>query len=244
MKLFKRILVISSRILIVLAVVAGVVYALRSDEGTCKGIVVNIKSIDGDNLMTVAEVESRIKKSDIIGKTFEYIDLLSIESKIKKMPYVQTVNAVAGISGDLNINITQCQPIARLINTNGDARYLTADSSKLVKVSKDGSIRVPVVMGDLRFTDKKMIGDLELLLAEIKRNEFMSSYTQQILVEGNGRFSIVGLTGSHKVEVGRTDNLQDKFNRLERFYDKGLSKAGWDKYSVVSIEFDKQVVCR
>lgn len=245
MKTFKRILIIFSRVLIVVAVIAGVVYALKSDDGICNNIVVNIKgTTDVDRLMTEGEVEKLIGKDGIVGKRFGDIDLLKIERKVKGMKYVKSVNAVAGISGDLNINITEHKIIARLINENGDSMYLTADSSKLIGVSKNGSVRVPIVMGKIGFNDKKKISDLELLIREIDKNDFMKSYVQQIIVDDDRRYSIVGLVGNHIVELGRLDNLKDKFERLERFYENGLNKVGWDKYRIISVEFDSQVVCK
>lgn len=33
-------------------------------------------------------------------------------------------------------------------------------------------------------------------------------------------------------------------SRLENFYKYGLSKAGWDKYSYINLEFDNQIICK
>ena len=32
--------------------------------------------------------------------------------------------------------------------------------------------------------------------------------------------------------------------RLEKFYKYGLSEAGWNKYSYISLEFDNQIICK
>ena len=36
---------------------------------------------------------------------------------------------------------------------------------------------------------------------------------------------------------------QKKMDRLEKFYKYGLSKAGWNKYSYIDLEFDNQIIC-
>ena len=38
--------------------------------------------------------------------------------------------------------------------------------------------------------------------------------------------------------------VDKKMQRLEKFYKYGLSEAGWNKYSYISLEFDNQIICK
>ncbi len=38
--------------------------------------------------------------------------------------------------------------------------------------------------------------------------------------------------------------MEKKLQRLEKFYRYGLSVAGWNKYSYISVEFDNQIICK
>ena len=50
--------------------------------------------------------------------------------------------------------------------------------------------------------------------------------------------------GDHVVYLGQPVNLQEKLDRLEKFYRYGLSQAGWNKYSYINLEFNNQIICK
>ena len=58
-----------------------------------------------------------------------------------------------------------------------------------------------------------------------------------------GDVELVPRVGNHVVYLGRLDGYEHKLARLKEFYEKGLSRVGWDKYSRISVEFDNQVIC-
>jgi cell division protein FtsQ len=53
---------------------------------------------------------------------------------------------------------------------------------------------------------------------------------------------MVPLVGNHTVRLGNAENIEEKFNRLFTFYKQVLSKTGFDKYPVLDVEFDGQVI--
>ena len=55
---------------------------------------------------------------------------------------------------------------------------------------------------------------------------------------------MVPRVGRHLLEIGSADNVGEKLDRLMHFYRKGLDEIGWNKYSVISVAYDGQVVCR
>ena len=65
-----------------------------------------------------------------------------------------------------------------------------------------------------------------------------------ILTLADGSIEIVPRVGEHIIYLGRPINMENKLTRLEKFYRYGLSKAGWNKYSYISIEFDNQIICK
>ena len=50
--------------------------------------------------------------------------------------------------------------------------------------------------------------------------------------------------GDHIVYLGAPIDIPQKLDRLEKFYRYGLSMAGWNKYSYISLEFDNQIICK
>ena len=37
--------------------------------------------------------------------------------------------------------------------------------------------------------------------------------------------------------------MEEKFNKLEIFYSEGLNYVGWNKYSIIKLDYNGQVVC-
>ncbi|MDE5708217.1 MAG: hypothetical protein K2I32_01995, partial [Alistipes sp.] len=55
---------------------------------------------------------------------------------------------------------------------------------------------------------------------------------------------LVPRSGRHTVRFGRIAEIEEKFDRLLRFYEGGLSRIGWDEYRTIDVRYSDQVVCR
>ena len=66
----------------------------------------------------------------------------------------------------------------------------------------------------------------------------------QLNVLSDGSVEMVPRVGNHVIYLGKPVNLSQKLDRLEKFYRYGLSKAGWNKYSYINLEFDNQIICK
>jgi hypothetical protein len=66
---------------------------------------------------------------------------------------------------------------------------------------------------------------------------------QQIHVKNYKHIELIPLTGDHVIVIGEPRDIEDKLNRLTIFYKEGLDKAGWNKYSIIDLNYADQVVC-
>lgn len=86
------------------------------------------------------------------------------------------------------------------------------------------------------------------MIHHIIADSFLNADVTQIVATGDKRSSlqlaIIPRSANVTVDLGTTENLERKLATLRRFYDKGLSRIGWDKYSKISLRYDGQVVCR
>ena len=73
---------------------------------------------------------------------------------------------------------------------------------------------------------------------------FWHSQIEQINVLPDGSVEMIPRVGDHIVYLGQPTHLKEKLTRLEKFYRYGLSKAGWNKYSYINIEFNNQIICK
>lgn len=65
----------------------------------------------------------------------------------------------------------------------------------------------------------------------------------QTMPSGALEIELIPRSGDYTILFGRLENVEEKFEKLLHFYEDGLNKVGWDKYSTINIKYDGQVVC-
>jgi cell division protein FtsQ len=109
------------------------------------------------------------------------------------------------------------------------------------------SARVPVFTS---FPDKKILSSKDsMLLSDIKvtanfivNDPFWMSQVAQIDITPDRKFEMIPVIGNHLVKLGNGENIDQKFMRLLIFYKEVLSKTGFDKYKVINVQYEGQVV--
>ena len=84
-------------------------------------------------------------------------------------------------------------------------------------------------------------------VSSICEDSFWSAEVVQFVADttsmGAISLRLVPRSGDFIIEFGTLDNGAEKLAKLEYFYDAGLSHIGWDKYRVVDVRYNKQVIC-
>ena len=78
----------------------------------------------------------------------------------------------------------------------------------------------------------------------INNDEFWKSETTQLNILADGSVELVPRVGDHIAYLGQPKRITKKLERLRKFYRYGLTQAGWNKYSRVSVEYDNQIICK
>ena len=77
----------------------------------------------------------------------------------------------------------------------------------------------------------------------LQKNKFWDSQIEQIHVNSKLDIELVPRVGNHYIILGKIEDYKENLTKLKLFYDKGLNKVGWNKYSVINLKFKDQVVC-
>ncbi len=194
-----------------------------------------------------------------IGQYISQINTQQIESLVYKHPAIKEARVYKTITGCVNIEVLQRQPLLRIINRYGDTYYIDEDG-KAMPWSNHFTARVLVANGNIgnRFDFSKYRGinilndsissyhilkDLYELAVFIQDNKFWRAYFEQVYVEDDGNFELIPRVGGHLIIFGKTENMEEKFSNLKQLYALGLPNEGWNKYSVINLKFRNQVVC-
>ena len=165
------------------------------------------------------------------------VHLKALEFELNKIELVKKSDVFIDVNGTIVIDIEQRKPIARFIDNKS---YLDEDGLVMPK-SKYYSARVPVIKGYANTQDQL---DLIYKLSNyIKDDKFLSQSATEILIDSNSNFSIKLRDYRFKILIGQLNNLDLKIKNFKAFYINASANQILNKYSVINLQFDNQVVC-
>lgn len=236
---------------IVLANIAIGVYLIlaitafnRPDElsDVCNEVKINIQESTVKGFLNTDEVKLLLQHAHLypLGDLMSNVNVRRIEETLRQNPFVKTAECYKTQTGHIVIQLVQRQPVIRVKADNGDDYYIDEHGS--IMASTMQASELVVATGHIqRSYARKSLTPIGLYLLE---HPLWRSQVQQLNVLADGTVELVPRVGEHIVYLGTPTNLDRKFSRLEKFYRYGLSKAGWNKYSYISLEFDNQIVCK
>ena len=217
----------------------------------CKEIIIKIKNADEQYFVNKQDIEALITKNgsdQLVGRTFEKIDLREIERRVLRNKQIKTCQAFRGIEGNLSLDIEQYIPVARILMEDGrEDAYVDADG-RIFPLSERYSARILLLSGEyfrnLPNLKSKRQEKILHFLNLINEDAFLKAQFTQLDVAKNGDVSIVPLVGNHIIEFGEATNIENRLNRLKIFYNQILPVQGWDSFTNVSVKYDGQIVCK
>jgi cell division protein FtsQ len=188
-----------------------------------------------------------------ISKTLNEISTRAIEEKLRSMAFVKTAQCYKSQNGDVTINITQRLPLLRIKSETGEDYYI--DERGGVMPNSNYVSDLIIATGHI---DKRYAIDYLMPMAEqMMDNELWSNMFEQINITDKKGIELVPRVGDHVIFIGTLPEVKDtlqrkqeinkmlsaKLSRLDKFYRYGLSKAGWNRYDYINLEFDNQIIC-
>src|SRR5574344_1420467 len=240
----KKKIFITISVLIVAAylIVAVTHFNLQPTDLCCKKVEVVIKDTSDVDLITKSGVIQMLKKRGIklVGKKMNEIDARSLEKEALHYPLVCNVECYKTLGGKVRIEVTQRIPILHIISENGEDYYVDNIGQPIPTLSSVLAYR-PMVTG---YVDKKYATTLLYMMGVyIYYNDFWKASIQQINILPGHNIELIPRIGNHVVYLGSLSHYDMKLKRLMVFYQQGLSKVGWNKYSRISLEFNNQIIC-
>jgi len=170
-----------------------------------------------------------IRKSSVHSQALEF--------ELNKIELVKNSDVFVDVNGSMLINIEQRKPIARFLDNKS---YLDEDGLIMPK-SKYYSARVPVIRGYTNTQDQLSL--IYKLSNYINNDKFLSQSATEILIDSNSNFSIKLRDYRFKILIGQLNNLDLKIKNFKAFYINASANQILNKYSVINLQFDNQVVC-
>lgn len=166
------------------------------------------------------------------------IDLHLLEANVLGHSMVENAEVFLTIDGLLKTKITQRTPIARVVF--GGNSYYIDKQAKLMPMSSNHSARVLLVSGDVEEGDIK---EIFVLVTEILSDDFFEKQIIGMQKMKNSEFVLRTRMGDFQIEIGKIENLNQKFGNLKWFLKKAIADKTTDNYTSINLKCKNQVVC-
>jgi len=214
----------------------------KTDDSICNKIEVVVIDTLKSHFIGKKEIENILKNSNIkiVGQKKSEINTAQIEQKLKENKLVKKAECYKTIGGSLKIEIYQKMPIIRVMGYFGN--YYVDNEGGIMPVSDKFVAHLPIATGyvDEKFATTKLY-NFALFL---QHNKYWNAEIEQINVLQNKDIELTPRVGNFQILLGALDDdYADRLDKLKLFYDKGLNKVGWNRYSVINLKYKNQVVC-
>ena len=237
---------VALKIILLLLVAGYLIFAIvefsqRTEERVCEAVDIQITDSLEGGFVTTDYIHNILTKNKVFaeGKKLSSIDIQGLEKVLQKDPYIDSARCYCSAASHLCIHIIPQRPILHVIQNNGDNYYL--DGSGATMPVDNVNIDLCVATGNITkdYARKKLIE----LAKFIYENKFWDKQIEQIHVTENQEIELYPRVGEHVIVLGTPENFQKKLENLMIFYKNGLSKTGWNKYSIINLSYNGQVVC-
>ena len=214
---------------------------------TIKGIAVSIEN-DQLGFVDKKEVQDLLltnKNIELSETKVESLDVFEMEKVIRGNPWVNNAQVYVDNDKMLHVQVTQRVPMVRIFDRKGGSYYL--DSNKQSIPLSQKYVHEAIVITNVPELKDDSISELMksqilVLSKAIDNDSFWREQVTQVIVGDDGSFELVPILGKHRIFIGDTKRLDEKFKQLNSFYQNVLNRIGWDKYELLDVRYKGQLV--
>ena len=213
----------------------------KKKDLVCKELRIDIVNASDQSYLRDNDIIVDITKAGLspVGKNLSTVSTATIENKLEENRLIKKVECYKTIDGTVRIKAYQRDPVLRIFSTK-ESYYVDNEGEKM-PVPENFAAYLPVASGFIE--DEYATKQLYEFALFLQQDKFWNSQIKQIYVAPNGDIELTPAVGNHQIILGKIENYKENLEKLRLFYEKGLSKVGWNKYSVINLKFKNQVVC-
>ncbi|MBO7109125.1 MAG: cell division protein FtsQ [Prevotella sp.] len=208
---------------------------------TCRDVQVTIEGNATGGFLTPADICRMLTEQELypVGKHLTDVNLRAIEERLEAQELIERVEAYKTQSGNVKISISERVPVMRVM-ANGQDYYVDRDGKALMNTGYVCNLIIATGSISQAYASRVLAPIGRIIMAD----DFWRNQIEQINVLPDSTVEMVPRVGGHIIYIGQPIGVTKKLERLRKFYRYGLSQAGWNKYSRISVEFNNQIVCK
>jgi len=212
-----------------------------STDKECTKLYIEVVQSSEVSYLNEALVESLLQRAKLypVGKRMSEISMESIEKTLESNKLIKSAEAFKTIDGTVKIKVFQRTPILRIMT--GSESYFIDNEGEKMPIPSDFTAYLPLATG--RITEGYAKSQLYNFALFLQKDKFWNSQIEQIHIEANLDVELIPRVGNHSIILGKMEDYKENLDKLKLFYNKGLNKVGWNRYSIINLKYKNQVVC-
>lgn len=217
----------------------------KNTEIVIHGVSNNFFVDKNDILKTISNLEG----PEFIGKAIGSFNLKKLETELEKNVWIKSAELFFDNNEILRITVAEREPIARVFTTTGATFYID-DELAILPLSEKFSARLPVFTNFpsdkkiLARADSNLLGDIKKISMGLQKDSFSMALIEQVDITPQRIFEMIPKIGNQLIEFGDAADVEMKLGKLKVFYKEIMTKAGWNHYSVINLQYKNQVVAK
>jgi cell division protein FtsQ len=223
----------------------------KDNERTMAGMDVYVRSITDVYFVEEKEILNALKTEFPLlapGISMHEVNLQDIEKKVETHPFIKNAEVYADHKGNIRVEVEQHQPIARIVRPMAADGYISSEGM-ILPTSSNYTTRVLILEG--AYAEKLLslnhLNDAEPgilnLIRFIQKDEFWRAQITELEIQRRGDIKMHQQVGRQIIEFGDASDIEEKFKKINLFYEKILPVKGWNTYSRVNVKYKDQIVC-
>jgi cell division protein FtsQ len=207
----------------------------------CNDIQIKIMETGAASYLSADQIETMLEKAhvQVKGQKMSDIYAASIEKTLKENKLIKNAEVYKTINGKLIIRVYQRVPVLRVIS--GQGGYYVDTERQIMPVPLNYAAYVPVATGAI--TNEYATTQLYDFADFLSKNNLWNDKIEQIHILPNLDVELTPRKGNHTIVLGKIENYKENLEKLLLFYEKGLDRVGWNKYSRINLKYKNQVIC-
>ncbi len=229
------------------------VAAIKSkDEQRCKKIEITIHGVSNNFFVDkkdILQVITATEKITPVGKAIGSFNLRKMETELEKDVWIKSAELFFDNNETLQVTVHEREPVARVFTTAGSTFYIDNELAML-PLSEKFSARLPVFTGFpsdkkvLSAADSSLLNEVKNISLTIQKDSFSMAMIEQIDITAQRNFEMMPKIGNQLIVFGDGKDVTRKLDKLKLFYKEIMTKAGWNNYSVINVQYKNQVVAK
>ncbi|MDR1883140.1 MAG: hypothetical protein LBR26_10240 [Prevotella sp.] len=215
----------------------------KSKNGLCHRFEIEVgNGSDDGRLVDAEDIAGYIKEKglDPTGKKIKDINTNAIEEAILTNRLLKKADVFVTDNGAVKVSVEERKPVLRVMSNTGENYYIDSEGCK-IPLSKRFTAYLPVATGAIKEGFAK--ADLYKFALFLHNDRFWNAQIEQIVVLPDQDIKLIPRVGNHQIILGDLYGYRERLDKLLAFYENGLNETGWNKYSLINLKFDNQVVC-